>query len=231
MVKAGPEGADKFGKDLEVAKGRVLRLNTFLGEQQRKLDEHRRAAREAGIAVERLEEQAKELGVVLENLRSKYDRLGAAMAARDANLARRSALRGQMMDAVALGVALGAPVKAAMDFESAMADVKKVVNFETPGQFKAMGQDILAMTTRDRLPMAAEQIAAIVAAAGQSGIARRELKGFARDPARMGVAFDLTGEQSGAMMANWRAGMGLTQPRVVMLADAVICSFSAQLRA
>ena len=37
----------------------------------------------------------------------------------------------------------------------------------------------------------------------------------------MGVAFDLTGDQAGKMMADWRAGMGLTLPQVYSLADAV----------
>nr|VFK52355.1 MAG: phage tail tape measure protein, TP901 family, core region [Candidatus Kentron sp. TC] len=195
IAKAGPEGAALFGKDLEAARGWVLKLNVSLGEQQRKLDEHRRSARESGIAVDRLEEQERGLGAALDNLRAKYDRLQDSMAEREANLAKRSALRGQMMDAVVLGVALGGPVKAAMDFESAMADVKKVVNFETPQQFRAIGKDILVMS--DAMPMASSQISAIVAAVGQSSIVREELKGFAGNAIKMGAAFDLTGEQSG----------------------------------
>ena len=37
----------------------------------------------------------------------------------------------------------------------------------------------------------------------------------------MGVAFDVAGGQAGQMMADWRAGMGLTLPQVYSLADAV----------
>mgnify|MGYP002691401850 CR=1 FL=1 len=59
----------------------------------------------------------------------------------------------------------------AIKFESAMADVKKVVNFDTPAQFKEMGDDILKLTRT--IPMAGEEIAAIVAAGGQSGVARK----------------------------------------------------------
>lgn len=44
------------------------------------------------------------------------------------------------------GGAMAAPFvmggKAAIGFESAMADVKKVVNFDTPQQFKDMSQDV-----------------------------------------------------------------------------------------
>jgi len=121
------------------------------------------------------------------------------------------------------GGAIAAPfvmgVKAAMNYESAMADVKKVVNFDTPEQFKAMSDDVLDLS--ERLPMAADGIAAIVAAGGQSGIAREELGRFAEDAVKMGVAFDQTAEQSGEMMAKWRTAFHLNQDEVVTLADKI----------
>ena len=115
--------------------------------------------------------------------------------------------------------ALTGPAEAAVSFEEAMADVRKVVDFANPGQFRAMGRDILALSTR--LPMAASGIASIVAAAGQAGIARKDLMRFAEDAAKMGVAFDLPAEQAGRIMANWRAGLKLTQRETELLADAV----------
>lgn len=121
------------------------------------------------------------------------------------------------------GGALAAPfiagARAAIEFETAMADVKKVVDFDTPQQFKQMGQDVLDLS--ENMPMAASGIAAIVAAGGQAGFARGELKQFAEDAVKMGVAFDQTAEQSGDMMAKWRTSFKLTQPEVVKLADQI----------
>lgn len=121
------------------------------------------------------------------------------------------------------GGALAAPfvmgVKAAINYESAMADVKKVVNFETPEQFQAMSKDVLDLS--ERLPMAADGIAKIVAAGGQSGIAREELTKFAEDAVKMGVAFDQTADESGSMMATWRTAFRMTQDGVVELADQI----------
>lgn len=126
------------------------------------------------------------------------------------------------MDALQ-GGAIAAPfvmgAQAAIKFESAMADVKKVVNFDTPEQFKAMGDDVLGLS--ERLPMAAEGIAQIVAAGGQSGIAREELNKFAEDAVKMGVAFDQTAAQSGEMMAKWRTAFHMNQEEVVALADKI----------
>lgn len=124
--------------------------------------------------------------------------------------------------ALAAGLVMGALGMAsakAMAFESSMADVAKVVNFETDAELRAMSGTIMDMA--GRIPMAADGIAAIVAAAAQSGVAKQDLTEFAEQAAKMGVAFDLTGDHAGKMMADWRAGMNLTLPRVYALADAV----------
>ena len=124
---------------------------------------------------------------------------------------------------VVRGGALAAPfilgAKAAIDYESQMADVRKVVNFDSPAQFKQMGDDIEKMS--EKLPMAAGDIAKIVAAGGQSGIARDELLGFAEAAVKMGIAFDQTAEQSGEMMAKWRTAFKMSQVEVTGLADKI----------
>lgn len=124
---------------------------------------------------------------------------------------------------IARGGAFAAPfiagVSEAIKFESAMADVKKVVNFDTPEQFKQMSEDVLNLS--EALPMSAEGIAKIVAAGGQASIPRAELQAFASDAVKMGIAFDQTADQSGEMMAKWRTSFKLTQPEVVALADKI----------
>ena len=121
------------------------------------------------------------------------------------------------------GGALAAPfavgTRSAIEFESQMADVKKVVNFDTPEQFKKMGDDITRMS--EVLPMTAGDIAKIVAAGGQAGFASDELLGFAEAALKMGVAFDQTAEQSGDMMSTWRTSFKLTQGGVNSLADRI----------
>lgn len=119
----------------------------------------------------------------------------------------------------AWSLAFSKPIKDAMDFESSMADIRKVVNFDRPEQFKQMGQDILDMSTQ--LPMAANDIAKIVAAGGQAGLAAGDLREFAETAVKMGIAFDETAEDAGQQMAQWRVSLGLTQSQVVQLADQI----------
>lgn len=147
------------------------------------------------------------------------DRINAKQKA-SANLsAAVSNLKAGAVAAAAVAAPLGLAVNEAIKFESSMSDVRKAVDFDTPEQFKQMGDDILHMS--QEMPMSAEGIAKIVAAAGQAGIARDELKSFATDAIKMGVAFDITAEQAGQMMANWRTAFGMGQDQVVQLADQI----------
>ena len=112
---------------------------------------------------------------------------------------------------------LSGPVREAIAFETAMADVKKVVDFETPQQFKEMGDDIRKLSTR--VPLAAKELATITAAAGQAGVARHELLRFSEDAAKMATAFDMGAGQAGAAMTGLRSIFALNQDGVVALGD------------
>jgi len=110
------------------------------------------------------------------------------------------------------------PVKQAMQMEDAMAEIKKVVDFSSPDGLQKMQAALEKMSLT--IPMTAEGLAKITAAAGQAGIAEPDLIRFTETAAKMGVAFDISAEEAGEMMAKWRSGMNLTQDQVESLADA-----------
>lgn len=116
-------------------------------------------------------------------------------------------------------------VQAAVDFESAMADVAKVVdglrdeNGNLTDSYYAMSDSIVQMS-KD-IPMAAEDLAAITASAGTAGIAAEELTAFTETAAKMGVAFDTTADQAGDWMAKWRTSFSMGQEEVTALADQI----------
>ena len=110
------------------------------------------------------------------------------------------------------------PVKQAMQMEDAMAEIKKVVDFTSPDGLQKMQAALEKMSLS--IPITAEGLAKITAAAGQAGIAEKDLIRFTETVAKMGVAFDISAEEAGEMMAKWRSGMNLTQDQVESLADA-----------
>ena len=218
---AGQGGAPsaRQARELERARAAATRAEEAYRRQRGAVDELSGSLQRAGVNTRALGSESVRLGSQLETLRTRTEALTRAQQAQARNLENRSAYRAQMMDAVALGGALYGLVQPAVQFESVMADVKKVVNFDTPEQFGQMSKDVLLLSTR--IPMAADGIGAIVAAAGQAGIAREELLRFAEDAAKMGVAFDLSGQQAGAAMTGLRSIFGLTQDEVVKLGDAI----------
>ena len=140
---------------------------------------------------------------------------------------------GMGLGMVAAGVAAGAPVvgavKQAMTLESAMADVRKMTNMTSPA-IDQMSTDFMDMS--ERIPMAANELAAIAAAAGAAGVGmdkigrpmadqRQQLLQFTNDAAEMGVAFDMTADVAGETMAKWRTAFEMPQAGVVALGDRV----------
>ena len=228
--KESEERTKALGRDFEEAKNKAARLKDTLSNQQVALQGVRTSLAEAGISTKNFAESQR---AAQEALQKTIDKEKAAIAHREKMAGLRekrqgasdkfSAAKGNFLEATLMAGAIAAPLiestQEAIKFESVMADVRKVVDFDTPEQFKAMSGDILKLSTE--LPMAAEGIAKIVAAGGQSGIAREDLLAFAESATKMGIAFDITADQAGDMMAKWRTAFKMNQEEVVALADKV----------
>ena len=198
----------------------IRQANQAMRDAQRAADAEQRAT---GHVSEAQYRHIAELQARINNLTQRRSELLDAQARQQEAQARFDSATGSLKSTLVTGAVLAAPLvaatKAAMDFESKMADVKKVVDFDDDNQFKQMSNDVLELS--QRLPMAAEGIAAIVAAGGQSGIAREDLMNFAESATKMGIAFDITAEQAGDMMAKWRTAFKMGQDDVVGLADKI----------
>ena len=116
------------------------------------------------------------------------------------------------------GVVMGL-AEEAIKFESAMADVKKAVDFESPDGLKNLQKDILEMTRT--IPMAKEELAQIAASGGQLGVAEKDLKSFTETIAKMGVAFDMPAEQAGDSMAKLANVYQIPIAQIGKLGDAI----------
>ena len=188
-----------LGRAVETATREVAR-------QRAELDRQGRSLRRAGVDVGRLADAERRLTRTLERQTKARGRLEASAGRRRAATERRREVRGDVVEAAAVGYSMvrpiGAAVRAAVDFESTMADIAKVVDFPAPDGLKELGRDILALS--GRIPVAAAELGKIVEAAGQAGIATGELQRFAADAAHVGVAFDLSGLEAGAAMTGLR---------------------------
>lgn len=184
----------------------------------------------------RLETSTKSANAALAAQRARLEAVSGAQSRIDANRGQRADLRGQMVETAAMAYVASRPINQAMDMETAMADVGKVIDF-APGQREAMASANLKLAS-DRLiassGMTGVDLANIEYAAGQSGIGndkkdasgnvdqvakQKAIMEFTRDAAIMGSAFDVSAKESGEIMAGWRASMMLTRDQTLDLAD------------
>ena len=154
---------------MEAAKEKSKQLKARWKEQKATLQTLKTQLESSGLSTRNLAGEQNRLAKAYEAARRSKERLSKAIAKHEAIKNRRSELRGNMFDSVAAVAVFAAPVKEAVKFESVMADVKKVVDEKA---FQGLGKDILNLSTK--IPMAADGIADIVAAAGQSGLARNK---------------------------------------------------------
>ncbi|MBS9340002.1 phage tail tape measure protein [Neisseria elongata subsp. nitroreducens] len=217
VVGGALSGLTNIGKAMDTLKSTTKTLSEHQKELGKVLE--RNKDRLGVSSAKQLWQEYDKIGLAVSKLTQQYKKLNAVRAQREAVNSQWVDIKGQWQGALAAAGTLILPVKVSIEFESAMADVKKVVNFDTPQQFKDMERDILKMTRT--IPMAGKDIAAIVAAGGQSGVARENLTGFAEKAAKMGVAFDMAAGQAGESMATLSNVLQIPIPKIGTLGDAI----------
>jgi TP901 family phage tail tape measure protein len=132
-------------------------------------------------------------------------------------------MQGQMLGAVGAGYALyrglAAPITAAVEFESAIADIAKVTDFSAAG-LTAYGKELRALATSE-IPMAVTELAALSAEAAAAGIAQEDLLEFTRLTAKAALAWGIGGAQAGEDLANIKTALRLTIAETESYADAI----------
>ncbi|HDV7508700.1 TPA: phage tail tape measure protein [Campylobacter jejuni] len=117
------------------------------------------------------------------------------------------------------GGIIGKGLGEAISFESAMADVRKVVNFDEGDNIKKMSDDILKMS--QILPVSAKELAAIAAAGGQIGLGSKDVREFTNLVTKMKVAFDMSAEDVGDSVAKIKNILGISLEEMQDLGDSI----------
>ncbi|ADW80225.1 tail tape measure [Wolbachia endosymbiont wVitB of Nasonia vitripennis phage WOVitB] len=161
-------------------------------------------ARKSGRNVQSLIKDQHKLGASVSMLKSRYSKLSTAIKDRDMFLGRKAYFKSQMVETAALALGFATPIKVAIDFESAMADVKKVVRFAKDEAAHNQGAvefgQILKELSRT-IPLSAAELAQIAASGGQLGVPKEDLIGFTTTVAKMSTAFDMSAEEAGDSIA------------------------------
>lgn len=199
QIKATEKPSKQLNNEFRNAKKDAFLAKTAYTQNRNSLAELSSTLKQAGINTKQLRTEQNRLGNAIDVLKARYTSLSNIENKRQANLAKRAAYRSQIMDVVALGTSLYGLVKPALAFESAMADVKKVVDFDSPEEIRQMESDIKELSKT--IPLSLDGLTQIVAAGGQLGIPKEKLADFAKTASQMSVAFDFSADEAGQSMA------------------------------
>lgn len=124
-----------------------------------------------------------------------------------------------LMGSAAVGMAAIFPIKKAIDFESVMADVEKVLRGITPKQFKKLKKEIkLASMEAGSLPV---EVAKIAVAGGKMNIPINKLKGFIDLTSMAAKAFDVLEGDIAMDMARIANRIKLPIGKINLMMDAI----------
>lgn len=127
--------------------------------------------------------------------------------------------QGAAAAATGIGAGLVYSAKKAIELETQMVQVRKVVDFSGPNGLKNMTADIVELSTK--VPYAAKELAEIAAAAGMAGYAEKDIMKFVNAASQMGTAFNMSAKEAGDAMVAFQAGMGLTLDEAISMSDAI----------
>lgn len=144
--------------------------------------QYKAEARAAASATGKISEEAKRTGSALSNLDRSMTTVGRGMAG----------------FGVAVAGAFAVAAKAAIDWQTAFAGVRKTVD-ASEEEFAALEQGLLDISLR--APITAEELAKIAESAGQLGIANEAILEFTETMAALGVTTNLTSDEAATAFA------------------------------
>lgn len=184
---------DRLGSTTTQLGARQERLNRIIERGMRSGNRDLTRFRREQERVTRAIEETRQAQERLNRSTERERRIGEAQSKAGGNLATSTA------QLAAFALPVGASVKAAIEFESAMAEVGKTVEFTAGNSLPKLGEELKQLSLQ--IPLSANELATIAAAGGQLGVADKDLIGFTTTVAKMGVAFDMSAEQAGDAMA------------------------------
>nr|WP_320109888.1 phage tail tape measure protein [Wolbachia endosymbiont (group B) of Ischnura elegans] len=180
--------------------------------------------RKSGRNVQSLIKDQHKLGASVGMLKGRYSKLSTAIKDRDMFLGRKAYFKSQMVETAALALGFATPIKVAIDFESAMADVKKVVQFAEDEAAHNQGAAEFGQTLKElsrTIPLSAAELAKIAASGGQLGVKKDDLIKFTTTVAKMSTAFDMSAEQAGDSIAKLANIYGIDVDRMEWVGDII----------
>ncbi|EIV9538353.1 TPA: phage tail tape measure protein [Klebsiella pneumoniae] len=196
-----------------------------LSNEQRQLNEAMKRYGQNGPMVDRLRTRYENIVGQVERLRRAQERLNRVERASAENLAKRAELRGQMLDTVALGAAVAAPIKIAADRESHAVGIAKQLQGarDEAGKLTPVFWQMRKAVTDlgHEIPLATNDLYDMAAAGLRMGVASNDILGFTRNTAKLAAALELDPGETAERFAKLGTVFKLSQDQLMGLGDAI----------
>ena len=159
-----------------------------------------------GAAIQDMEKKSVLSASSFSKMGEQYNSLLGSINKQQAIIQKRAFYRSQILEVVALGAALVAPLKKAMDFEKAMDGVRSVVNFKEPDGLKKLGNTLSKLSSK--LPVSATELANIAAVGGRFGVAENQLGSFAEKVGKATFTWGFAADEGAEKISNLMKIMG-----------------------
>jgi len=130
----------------------------------------------------------------------------------------RDKFRASFFDKLAVGGAIVAPIKLAIDFEKAGIEASKYLDM-TKAEQDTLNKNILSLSTK--MPTSAVDLYGIATAGGQLGVAKKDILGFTEGVGKISLAFNIGAEETGDSVAKMMNVFKLSSKDAMLTADAI----------
>lgn len=196
-----------------------------LSREQRQLNDAMQRYGHSAPVVERLRTRYAEVVGQVERLRAAQQRLNRVQEATNRNLAKRAELRGQMLDTVAIGAVVAAPLKIAADRETHAVGIAKQLQGarDEAGKLTPVFWQMRKAVTDlgHEIPLATNDLYDMAAAGLRMGVTSKDILGFTRNTAKLASALELDPAEVAEQFAKIGTVYKLSQDEIVRLGDAV----------
>ncbi|MFP3015914.1 MAG: phage tail tape measure protein [Wolbachia sp.] len=227
QIKTTEKPSKTLKAQFDKAKESAIKAKTAYLQKRDTLHALSEEFKKSGKNIQSLIRDQDKLGASANRLRSQYSKLNSAIKKRDMFLGRKAHFKSQMVETAALALGLAAPVKAAIDYESVMANIRAVMKFSKDKDkeandrgFMELGQGIKELSRT--IPLSAAELAQITTSGARLGIEeKKDLLEFTEIVSKMAVNFGMSVEEIGSAASKLYSIYGMSLEDLKKLGNTV----------
>jgi len=202
QIKTTEKPSKTLKAQFDKAKESAIKAKTSYLQKRDTLHALSEEFKKSGKNIQSLIRDQDKLGASANRLRGQYSKLNFATKAYQRSSAQRTHFKSQLLETGALALTLGTPFKAAIDFESVMANIKAVIKLsdnkeDNDREFIELGKMLKGLSRT--IPLSAAELAQITTSGARLGIKEKEkLLEFTEIVSKMAVNFGMSVEEIGS---------------------------------